>query len=151
MLTTLLGVLQTIDVGISHCNTSYTLNPNCVLTDCYTCSNPTQTTAGLTNSLSLFMQGSMFSAILGDMLEAVRWPGDPSMAPGSPFRGSRQGKPESPSATRVRVPVGQIGTSTLAAHPTRQLFLTGLLPCRSMTTRQWAFNTCWCSKVVLCM
>lgn len=75
---------------------------------------------------SLCMQGSMFSAILGDMLEAVKWPQDPSMAPGSPFRGSRQGKPESPSATRVRVPVGQIGTSTLAAHPTRQLFLTGL-------------------------
>ena len=71
------------------------------------------------------VQGLTFSAILGDMLEAVRWPGEPTSAPGSPFRGSRPPKPESPSAKRVRVPVGQIGTSTLAAHPTRQLFLTG--------------------------
>jgi hypothetical protein len=72
-------------------------------------------------------QGTTFSAMLGDMLEAVRWPQDPTPAPGSPFSraGSKGGKPESPTATRVRVPVGQIGTSTLAAHPTRQLFLTG--------------------------
>ena len=73
------------------------------------------------------VQGTTFSAMLGDMLEAVRWPQDPAPAPGSPFSraGSKGGKPESPTATRVRVPVGQIGTSTLAAHPTRQLFLTG--------------------------
>ncbi|KAL0019249.1 hypothetical protein WJX77_001067 [Trebouxia sp. C0004] len=72
-------------------------------------------------------KGTTFSAMLGDMLEAVRWPQDPTPAPGSPFSraGSKGGKPESPTATRVRVPVGQIGTSTLAAHPTRQLFLTG--------------------------
>ncbi len=72
-------------------------------------------------------QGTTFSAMLGDMLEAVRWPQDPTPAPGSPFSraGSKGGKPESPTATRVRVPVGQIGTSTLAAHPTCQLFLTG--------------------------
>ena len=77
------------------------------------------------------VQGTTFSAMLGDMLEAVRWPQDPSSAPSSPFSrggGSKGGKPESPSATRVRVPVGQIGTSTLAPHPTRQLFLTGTQP-----------------------
>lgn len=69
--------------------------------------------------------------MLGDMLEAVRWPQDPSSTPSSPFsRGgvAKGGKPESPSATRIRVPVGQIGTSTLAPHPTRQLFLTGNPP-----------------------
>ena len=76
------------------------------------------------------MQGTTFSAMLGDMLEAVRWPQDPNPAPGSPFSraGSKSYKPESPTASRVRVPVGQIGTSTLAAHPTRQLFLTGYHP-----------------------
>lgn len=69
--------------------------------------------------------------MLGDMLEAVRWPQDPSSTPSSPFsRGgvTKGGKPESPSATRIRVPVGQIGTSTLAPHPTRQLFLAGKSP-----------------------
>lgn len=78
-----------------------------------------------------YVQGTTFSAMLGDMLEAVRWPQDPSSTPGSPFgRGgvAKGGKPESPSATRIRVPVGQIGTSTLAPHPTRQLFLTGNPP-----------------------
>lgn len=69
--------------------------------------------------------------MLGDMLEAVRWPQDPSPAPSGAFNrdgGAKGGKPESPSATRIRVPVGQIGTSTLAAHPTRQLFLAGTSP-----------------------
>lgn len=85
--------------------------------------------------------------MLGDMLEAVRWPQDPSSAPGSPFnRSSKGGKPESPSATRVRVPVGQIGTSTLAPHPTRQLFLTGTQPfwplasVQSVTTKSSGFT-----------
>ena len=91
------------------------------------------------------MQGSTFSAMLGDMLEAVRWPQDAGLAPGSPFRASRQGKPESPSATRVRVPVGQIGTSTLAAHPTRQLLLTGLEHSVSHCIRQ----TTYCCTVSL--
>ena len=80
----------------------------------------------------IILQGITFSAMLGDMLEAVRWPQDLPPAPSSPFsRGgaSKGGKPESPSAGRVRVPVGQIGTSTLAAHPTRQLFLTGTHAC----------------------
>lgn len=66
--------------------------------------------------------------MLGDMLEAVRWPQDPSPTPSGPSSrggGVKGGMPESP---RIRVPVGQIGTSTLAAHPTRQLFLTGTSP-----------------------
>ena len=74
------------------------------------------------------------------MLEAVRWPGDPwtnmatphmgggVLAGGPHTRAATAPKPESPSAARVRAPLGQILTSTLCAHPTRQLYLSGVVP-----------------------
>lgn len=84
---------------------------------------------GCGKQLRAMLQGWLFSSLLGDMLEAVRWSDNtpvptPGGIAGGPHARTHQ-RPESPSAARVRIPVSQIFTVTLSAHPSRQMYLSG--------------------------
>ncbi len=64
------------------------------------------------------------------------------LAGGPHTRAATAPKPESPSAARVRAPLGQILTSTLRAHPTRQLYLSGA----TLQLHRHARLVRWCHK-----
>eukprot|EP00884_Botryococcus_braunii_P004810 jgi/Botrbrau1/1432/Bobra.0063s0124.2 len=77
-------------------------------------------------------QGSVFTALLSDMLEAVRWPPDPwaVIAPLPPDASAsaetpRRSLPPSPAAARVKATCASVLTVALDSHPYRQLYLSG--------------------------
>ena len=80
----------------------------------------------------LHAQGSVFSAVLGELLDAVRWP--QSAAPGTPGAdGSPKGSPkrssnmsQGSSPARISALRSSTATATLAAHPYRPLYLSGM-------------------------
>ncbi|KAK9799814.1 hypothetical protein WJX73_002530 [Symbiochloris irregularis] len=84
----------------------------------------------LATSESGTLKGSVFSAVLGELLDAVRWPATPvaDSPRGSPkpsripsqSLGSMGASPAAVSARRE-----SIATATLAAHPYRPLYLSG--------------------------
>lgn len=64
-------------------------------------------------------QGSTFSALLSEMLDAWRWP----QSPWVPFPEGGEGAPPPPSSPTHRR--DHVATATLAAHPYRPMFLSG--------------------------
>lgn len=84
----------------------------------------------------------MFTALLSDMLEAVRWPPDPwaviaplppdpsSPSPAStPVEAQRWSQPPSPASAAVHATTSSILTVALDSHPYRQLYLSGSSRC----------------------
>ena len=74
------------------------------------------------------MQGSTFTALLSEMLDAMRWPPDPwtmvAPLPGATVgaAAAREGPSLSNSPSHR---ANHIATATLAAHPYRPLYLSG--------------------------
>ena len=76
------------------------------------------------------VQGSVFSAVLGELLDAVRWPHAP---PDESPRGSPKPSPapsQGSSPSRISALRSHTATATLAAHPYRPLYLSGARTCR---------------------
>ena len=94
------------------------------------------------------MQGSIFSAVLAELLDAVSWGqqrparDSPADSPGSsPRKGIPIGETGSPAASRaasgplpkVAVQRSNLATASLAAHPFRPLYLSGETKTSSLT------------------
>lgn len=82
------------------------------------------------HSKAVHLQGSVFSAVMGELLDAVRWPANASTdsPKGSPKPSripsqSLSSVGASPAAVSARREA--IATATLAAHPYRPLYLSG--------------------------
>ena len=78
---------------------------------------------------SMAVQGSIFSAVLGELLDAVRWPqtptsGSPAGSP-KPSRNPSHSQAYGSSPAAVSAQRSGIATAALAAHPYRPLYLSG--------------------------
>lgn len=76
------------------------------------------------------MQGSVFSAVLGELLDVVRWPqgteGSPKTPRGSPKPTRQHSSQGGSSPARISAQRSSTATATLTAHPYRPLYLSGM-------------------------
>ncbi len=88
------------------------------------------------------VQGATFSTMLSGMLEAVKWPPDPwALIAPNQTAGNESMSP------RVQAKRAHISTATLCAHPSRPIYISGLL--LSFQTREVCFLKCCCMQMHL--
>ena len=106
------------------------------------------------------MQGSIFSAVLADLLGAVAWPkasqalqGSPRESPGgSPKRSPSPAAPPGPSTAQreqssassvpcVTMQRSNLATAALASHPFRPLYLSGMARCAAAAQQCCSVST----------
>ncbi|CAL5224911.1 g7676 [Coccomyxa viridis] len=103
--------------------------------------------SGVMSDSSASVKGSVFSALLTDMMEAVRWSGastggSPKGSPKAarallPTTSSSALKPSNSPLSRVSISADKIATSALASHPYRPLYLSG---CASGEIFLWEYG-----------